>query len=76
MILGIALTDSTACTHAQTPYSSQNFRTIIEYISDSKKPVVVHNGIFDICHTFDQFWDYLPNDVLEFKKRVTEMWPL
>ncbi|KAI9487879.1 MAG: ribonuclease H-like domain-containing protein [Benjaminiella poitrasii] len=45
-----------------------NFRIVIELIKKAKCPVVAHNAAFDIFHTVDQFWQYLPNDIQEFKK--------
>lgn len=51
-----------------------NFRTIIEYIKKAKCPVVAHNAAFDIFHTVDQFWQYLPQEVNDFKKVAKNMW--
>ncbi|KAI8997873.1 ribonuclease H-like domain-containing protein [Pilobolus umbonatus] len=52
-----------------------NFRIIIEYIREANCPVVAHNAAFDIFHTVDQFWHYLPNDLRAFKKTAKDMWP-
>ncbi|KAI8874634.1 CAF1-domain-containing protein, partial [Backusella circina FSU 941] len=53
---------------------SVNFRAIIEMIQMAQCPVVLHNGAYDLCHTVDQFWRYLPNEVIEFKKLINGMW--
>jgi hypothetical protein len=37
-------------------------------------PVILHNGAYDLCHTVDQFWRYLPDNVNEFKTSVNSMW--
>ncbi|KAI7907253.1 ribonuclease H-like domain-containing protein [Cokeromyces recurvatus] len=52
-----------------------NFRTIIELIRKANCPVIAHNAVFDIFHTVDQFWQYLPNNIQEFKKIANSMWP-
>ncbi|SAL96564.1 hypothetical protein [Absidia glauca] len=57
---------------AQTP--TLNFRHVIEAIKEADCPVVIHNGLYDICHTVDQFWHNLPETVRDFKELVTSMW--
>lgn len=51
-----------------------NFRAIIDIIKEANCPVVAHNAAYDIFHTVDQFWQYLPNEVEEFKKVANSMW--
>ncbi|GAA5815115.1 hypothetical protein MFLAVUS_008621 [Mucor flavus] len=51
-----------------------NFRAIIELIKEANCPVVAHNAAYDIFHTIDQFWQYLPNEVGEFKSIANSMW--
>ncbi|KAI9027562.1 ribonuclease H-like domain-containing protein [Phycomyces nitens] len=51
-----------------------NFRNVIEAIKDVKCPVVAHNAVFDLFHTVDQFWRYLPQDVGDFKSILNDMW--
>ncbi|KAI9260569.1 CAF1 family ribonuclease-domain-containing protein [Phascolomyces articulosus] len=51
-----------------------NFRRVIELINQADCPVVVHNGYLDVLHIIDQFWQYLPSKVGEFKSLATEMW--
>jgi hypothetical protein len=43
-------------------------------IKIAKCPVVLHNAAYDVFHTVDQFWRYLPNEIYEFKKLVNSMW--
>ncbi|OBZ83656.1 Poly(A)-specific ribonuclease PARN [Choanephora cucurbitarum] len=52
-----------------------NFRAVIELIQKAQCPVVAHNAAFDILHTVDQFWHYLPEEVGDFKEMVNSMWP-
>ncbi|KAI8146903.1 ribonuclease H-like domain-containing protein [Fennellomyces sp. T-0311] len=52
-----------------------NFRRVIELINQANCPVIVHNGYLDLCHTIDQFWQYLPDKVEDFKELATDMWP-
>ncbi|KAI8331547.1 CAF1 family ribonuclease-domain-containing protein [Chlamydoabsidia padenii] len=51
-----------------------NFRHVIEAIKEADCPVVIHNGLYDICHTVDQFWHNLPDSIRDFKELVTSMW--
>ncbi|KAI8075056.1 CAF1 family ribonuclease-domain-containing protein [Gongronella butleri] len=51
-----------------------NFRHIIDAIKDADCPVIVHNGMYDLCHTVDQFWHNLPQDLNEFKSIASGMW--
>ncbi|KAI8338954.1 CAF1 family ribonuclease-domain-containing protein [Chlamydoabsidia padenii] len=51
-----------------------NFRQIIEIIKEAHCPVVIHNGMYDICHTVDQFWHHLPEKVQDFKDLTHDMW--
>ncbi|CEI93743.1 hypothetical protein RMCBS344292_07971 [Rhizopus microsporus] len=59
---------------AKLQTSALNFRTIIETIGDAKCPVVAHNAAFDILHTTDQFWQYLPDNLTKCKEVVNSMW--
>ncbi|CEG77714.1 hypothetical protein RMATCC62417_12417 [Rhizopus microsporus] len=59
---------------AKLQASALNFRTIIETIGDAKCPVVAHNALFDILHTTDQFWQYLPDNLTKCKEVVNSMW--
>jgi hypothetical protein len=43
-------------------------------IKSARCPVILHNGAYDLCHTVDQFWRYLPDNVNEFKTLVNSMW--
>ncbi|KAI8370663.1 CAF1 family ribonuclease-domain-containing protein [Radiomyces spectabilis] len=56
-------------------FTGPNFRTVIDLINEAGVPVVAHNGLFDLCHSIDQFWRYLPQNMVEFKKTAKEMWP-
>ncbi|KAG2187010.1 hypothetical protein INT44_003238 [Umbelopsis vinacea] len=51
------------------------FRKVIDLISQSKKPVVGHNVLLDICHMMNQFIAPLPNDVKDFKEMVHRRFP-
>ncbi|CAG8615368.1 10449_t:CDS:10 [Cetraspora pellucida] len=53
--------------------SSINFRVIIELLIQSKKPLVGHNCLLDICQVVHQFWQDLPENLKEWKKLVHEL---
>ncbi len=46
------------------------FSSIIEYIIESKKPIVGHYLILDILFVYQSFIDDLPEDYIKFKNRV------
>lgn len=56
---------------------------LIEAISASKKPVVVHNGILDLMHVicavmqvYRRFIGRLPPTVEEYKSRLNQVFPV
>lgn len=59
---------------SSTQSPTLNFRAIIEIIKEANCPVVAHNAAYDIFHTIDQFWQYLPAEVEDFKKVANDMW--
>ncbi|KAI8330136.1 ribonuclease H-like domain-containing protein [Blakeslea trispora] len=61
--------------HKKATAPKLNFRAVIELIQKAKCPVVAHNAVYDILHTVDQFWQYLPDTVEEFKEVTNSMWP-
>lgn len=50
-----------------------NFRTIIELLVKSKKPIVGHNCLLDLCQLVHQFWKELPEKLKDWKSLVHEM---
>ncbi|KAI9270549.1 ribonuclease H-like domain-containing protein [Phascolomyces articulosus] len=52
------------------------FRKVIDMISASRKVVVGHNMLLDICHVIAQFIQPLPETVHEFKKLSHQVFPL
>ncbi|KAI8581564.1 hypothetical protein K450DRAFT_231922 [Umbelopsis ramanniana AG] len=51
------------------------FRKVIDLISQSKKPVVGHNVLLDLCHMVNQFIAPLPADLKDFKDMVHRRFP-
>ena len=51
----------------QSDSNSIGFEQIIKLLIDYKKPIVIHNGIFDIMYTYNQFISDLPDSVDEFQ---------
>ncbi|CAO3593043.1 unnamed protein product [Absidia cylindrospora] len=51
------------------------FRRVIDWISESKKPLVGHNMLLDMCHVIDQFIQPLPDTKEEFKTLATRLFP-
>ncbi|KAI8367533.1 CAF1 family ribonuclease-domain-containing protein [Radiomyces spectabilis] len=51
------------------------FRKVIDWISASKKIVVGHNMLLDICHVIAQFIQPLPPKVQDFKKLAHDIFP-
>ncbi|KAI8342104.1 ribonuclease H-like domain-containing protein [Chlamydoabsidia padenii] len=52
------------------------FRKVIDWISDSKKPLVGHNMLLDMCHIIGQFMQPLPDTKEEFKLLAKKLFPL
>ncbi|CAI2190889.1 19509_t:CDS:10 [Funneliformis geosporum] len=50
--------------------ASLNFRSIIELLINSKKPIVGHNCFLDICQLIHQFWEKLPEKLKDWKNLV------
>lgn len=51
------------------------FSKIIKHISNSKKLIVGHNMLLDICHIVNRFCWPLPADYWEFKEMVHQLFP-
>ncbi|KAI9323594.1 ribonuclease H-like domain-containing protein [Dichotomocladium elegans] len=51
------------------------FRKVIDMISASRKPVVGHNMLLDICHIIGQFVEPLPEDLGDFKRLAHKVFP-
>ncbi|KAJ3143590.1 hypothetical protein HDU90_000353 [Geranomyces variabilis] len=51
------------------------FRKVIELISASKKPVVGHNMMLDLLHTYQSFFNPLPDTVMAFKFGMHNLFP-
>jgi hypothetical protein len=51
------------------------FRKVIDMISDSKKIIVGHNMLLDMCHVIGQFIQPLPDTLSEFKKLAHRLFP-
>ncbi|KAI8085176.1 ribonuclease H-like domain-containing protein [Halteromyces radiatus] len=52
------------------------FRKVIDWISESKKPLVGHNMFLDICHVIGQFIQPLPDTKEEFKLFAHTVFPI
>ncbi|KAI8145513.1 CAF1 family ribonuclease-domain-containing protein [Fennellomyces sp. T-0311] len=51
------------------------FRRVIDMISASRKVVVGHNMLLDMCHVINQFIQPLPDTVGEFKQLAHSLFP-
>ncbi|KAI8887857.1 CAF1-domain-containing protein [Backusella circina FSU 941] len=51
------------------------FRKVIDMISESKKIIVGHNMLLDVCHVIGQFIQPLPDTLPEFKKLAHSIFP-
>lgn len=51
------------------------FRKVIDMISESKKMIVGHNMLLDICHVIGQFVQPLPDTLAEFKVLTHKLFP-
>ncbi|ORY97393.1 CAF1 family ribonuclease-domain-containing protein [Syncephalastrum racemosum] len=51
------------------------FRTVIDWISASRKYIVGHNMLLDVCHMIGQFVQPLPEKLSDFKKLAHDLFP-
>jgi len=51
------------------------FTAIIDMIIELKKPLVGHNMLLDLLHTFAKFVEPLPGTLGDFKKKVSDLFP-
>ncbi|KAJ3161809.1 hypothetical protein HDU86_006580 [Geranomyces michiganensis] len=52
------------------------FRKVIELISAAKKPIIGHNMMLDLLHTYQSFFNPLPKDVMAFKFGMHKLFPI
>ncbi|ORY61830.1 CAF1-domain-containing protein [Neocallimastix californiae] len=51
------------------------FRKVIDYLILTKKPIVGHNMLLDICHMVQSFHSDLPHNFTNFQKRINTLFP-
>lgn len=52
------------------------FRHVIDHVIGTKKPVIGHNCFMDFCHTYQKFFEKLPESYEEFKKAFNKNFPV
>ena len=52
------------------------FSNVVKLIIKYEKPIVGHNLLLDLMHTFNQFIEPLPNDYKGFKESIHSLFPL
>jgi len=55
--------------------TSIGFTSVIELLIESKKQIVGHNCYLDLLFLYSHFVDYIPKNYLEFKTKLTELFP-
>lgn len=50
-------------------------RRIFDLASESEKRIIVHNGILDILYIYQTFYRPVPDNISEFKKKWTQIFP-
>ena len=53
----------------------KGFSRVIQFIIESKKPVVAHNCLYDIMRIYHQFVDDLPSSYQDFKREFHKSFP-
>ena len=53
----------------------KGFSQVIQFIIESKKPVVAHNCLYDIMRIYHQFVDDLPSSYEDFKREFHKSFP-
>lgn len=44
-------------------------------MSKLRKPIISHNGMLDLMFIYDKFYQPLPQDDKEFRKKVNKLFP-
>jgi hypothetical protein len=68
--------------HHYTPYKSLTatqkeldlfvgFRAVMDKLSNHRKIVITHNGLYDICHMYHRFHDHLPGVLVSVRVVVS-----
>lgn len=55
---------------------SLGFRKVWDYLAASKKPLVAHNCMLDLCHLYGKFVGPLPHEYAEFKAQLNTIYPV
>ncbi|CAD8122816.1 unnamed protein product [Paramecium sonneborni] len=50
-------------------------RVLLDQISQQKTPLILHNGLMDIMHVYDKFFETLPDSKNEFITKVNQIFP-
>ena len=50
-------------------------KSLVSYLSELKKPIIMHNGSIDSLHLFDKFIERLPPTISEFKQKFHKNFP-
>eukprot|EP01105_Mastigella_eilhardi_P024053 TRINITY_DN6187_c1_g1_i1.p1 TRINITY_DN6187_c1_g1~~TRINITY_DN6187_c1_g1_i1.p1 ORF type:complete len:534 (+),score=154.04 TRINITY_DN6187_c1_g1_i1:249-1850(+) len=54
---------------------AEGFGGVMKLLVEAKKPIIGHNMLLDLCMTVSQFCKPLPEDVTDFKKLLTSLFP-
>jgi poly(A)-specific ribonuclease len=65
----------TKLNHEQIFNEYIGFRRIWNCLTDSKKPLIVHNGFLDLMFSMQAFESALPETVEQFKQKVRQLFP-
>ena len=61
-------------TNEECPPNAVNM--LINEISEMKKPIIVHNGFFDLLQLYDKFYGNLPSLYKKFNENLLERFPV
>jgi len=54
----------------------KGFSKLLQFISDSGKPLIGHNCFLDLVKLFHQFFNHLPVKYKDFKKQIHHLFPI
>ena len=54
----------------------KGFSKLLQFISDSGKPLIGHNCFLDLIKLFHQFFNHLPVKYKDFKKQIHHLFPI